>query len=213
MVDTKQCPGCGGHFPRHPDFVRTYRRKSKGVVQYGCCLECDRRACRERYARAPRTDEQRARNAERAKRYRELYPERYRTAQKRWRDRKYEDANYRSKRNADQRMTYRLRRERAGTGSLEAQRNYPATYDPYRGPSCGEVVDVAPFRSYLRTEYPDMNANQVAVAIGYAVSDRRLREILNSGTTTIELDTVDRFFTRGLARPDLLNVIYPMEFA
>jgi hypothetical protein len=86
------------------------------------------------------------------------------------------------------------------------------TVEPYRPPSCVEVVDAEPFRDFLAVMYPGMNAGEIATLIAFAVSDRRLREIFR-GAATVELDTVDRFFTRGLGRPDLLNAVYPWESA
>lgn len=107
-----------------------------------------------------------------------------------------------------QRENHRIRTERA-SGTLAVAKSQTTAMGAYIGPSKVEVVDAEPLREFIRTAFPDTNANALAAKIAFAISDRRLRDLLN-GQPKIELDTADRFFTVGLGRPDLLNATYPI---
>jgi hypothetical protein len=75
----------------------------------------------------------------------------------------------------------------------------------------GERVNAGPLLELLRDMFPGWTAHQIALLAGYTISDRRLRDVLNERQDHVELETVDRLLTRGLGRPDLLYVLYPLD--
>ena len=74
-------------------------------------------------------------------------------------------------------------------------------------PSSQETVDPAPFLAYLAYRFPTWDLEELARLMG--ISSRRMRDWAHGDRA--ELDAVDRALTRGLGRPDLLNVLYPVE--
>lgn len=119
---------------------------------------------------------------------------------------------------AGQRRRYAEQRERRAvnarimrrdkTGAARTQRKN--TIDPYRGVSKHDVVPAAPFVEWLCDAFPlDWTLGEIADVL--KVPERRLRGILHYGTANVSLDLVDRALTIGMGRPDLLNVLYPVD--
>jgi len=207
----KRCPRCRMYFPRDPAYMKVERHRYDGHTHFGCCKSCDAAAARERYHRRVRTDNERARNAERNRRYRKQHPERYRATSKRWRDRKYEDPEYRAQRNGDQRINYRLRNERR-VGTLEVE-TLPADEGGYTPPPRAPVrpiVSVAPLVEWLRWAFPGWAIKTLAEWVG--VDEAQNRRMLDGELERVSLHTADRILV-GAGRPDLLVAFYPMEDA
>jgi hypothetical protein len=118
---------------------------------------------------------------------------------------------------ATRRMDAKLARDRKRGGP--PRRKYPQRRMlakrrvslAWAGPSRAETVPAAPLRAYIGRRFPGFEAGEVAVAVGEAVSYKGLHRLLTDRVDRIELDFVDRFLTRGLGRPDLLDALYPYE--
>lgn len=199
----KQCSKCKHWKKLNRDrfYVREYHPNGEPRLWSARCKQCAKIAQRQAKGHKPRkpgmTEE--ARRARRA----ELYRQRMEAI-------RADQARLDAHREAV-RVKASLARERAGASQYRPRQkhNGRTVAGAYTGPSRTEVVDAEPLRAYIRHEFPGVNANELAIEIGYAVPDRRLREVLN-GQERIELDTVDRFFTVGLGRPDVLNDVYPL---
>lgn len=200
---TKACPKCGRVLLLNGrNFVRTKHPRKPGRWLYKHCRACERK--RQAHLRAAvkrdpvRLEHTRALAREKNRRSRAAQPEKHREWQRNYRDRLKADPE----RYAEivlLPLRFRVEHERKRPGR-----------DTYRPPSAHyDVVDAGPFLEFLRSTFPGWAANELAELTGHAASARRLQDILACRQTTIELPTVDRFLTRGLGRPDLLNALYP----
>jgi hypothetical protein len=71
-----------------------------------------------------------------------------------------------------------------------------------------EYVDPAPFLQWLNETYPDKTIMELVAML--PIDERRLRFLVGGAFETVAITTIDRVLT-GLGRPDLLNMLYPLE--
>lgn len=208
MIDPPQFRTCKRHGAQPFDGVHFARHKRKGDNESWDCRECKREAAR-RFARQVAADPIRSRHYQEKKRaWTERNRGRYRV-----RHRQVVRDYYARKTATPEGLTeftVAKRMHRRAKQPSNMRPNRP-TKEAYKGPSCAEVVDVAPLLAFIDDRFPGLTPSEVAREIGYAVSERRLRAVFYEGQMTMELDTVDRFLTQGLGRPDLLNAIYPVN--
>ena len=97
-------------------------------------------------------------------------------------------------------------------GVHEPNRIYAVANGAWHGGAHTETpVDAEPFLAFLRDAFPDATPESLESLTG--IPARRFREFFVEGKSVVSLDLVDRAFTKGLGRPDLVAALYPMEDA
>ena len=210
MTKRKVCPRCGVEKTLAKATFVYATSKVSGVRLWKHCRLCDRKMQREARARVaanPYLAERRRRKrreyqrADRAKN-----PDKYRTREREWRHRL--KAAHPELWAEVYVMPKRFLRE----GRSLSRSAHVTKYDAYEDPRWWEVgVDAEPLVTYLRDTFPGWSAWDIYQQTHHAVSDRLLRALLDGDRPRLALDSVDRFLTIGLGRPDLLNALYPME--
>ncbi len=168
------------------------------------CKTCRCRAQAERVARAKADPESmaklRAQRAATARKWRAKHPERERAARRAYEQRRSADPQRMAARAEAARMNYRIR---VGGEVRRSPRRH------YRAPSNhDERMDAAPLVAWLARTFPGWSALDVAIAC--RANEKRLRELLRGERDWVTLYVADAILT-GYGRPDLLNVLYPVE--
>lgn len=203
----KKCPRCGV-IKRlvKGNFVYTTRADGKRLWKH--CRVCESK--RQRVVRAEvMADPERAKRQREKKRVSQNRryakdPERHQAQQR----------EYRARLKADDPERYIevflvSRRFRQEGRTINAANH--TQHEPFVGLSARDVVPIDPLRDYLLSTFPGYDVEELHSVLGDAVSTRLMSAVLSRRTNVISLDAADRVLTRGLARPDLLNTLYPYE--
>lgn len=230
--EPRQCPRCERDLEAEHFYAKTRDEDGNIRTRQTLCKDCMREVQRERggfKARSRESDE--VRRLKRRERYlrmmadperRERQREAKREQARRRRERAKTDAAVDAAiRAATKRHYDRIRNDpEAWQFKLEDQRiRYRGTNNPrfmhtvavgaYRGPSYADTVEVGPFLSYVAGAFPDASPEQLEKVLG--IPARRFREFIDEGKERVSLDLVDRAFTLGLGRPDLVTALYPYD--
>ena len=185
-----------------------YRRDMRDPEARERKREQDREAARRRRARAKVDAEVR---------------ESFRQARAKWLSKAYRDEDRRLALNAQTRERNRRR--------MESLREDPAAYEDYvsirrmdarlrtgavatKPQAVGawrrtrNDLPAEPLLAWLASAFPGETAEQLEARTG--VNAKRFRDI-RAGQMSVDLATVDRIFTLGLGRPDLVAALYPVE--
>lgn len=200
----KRCSRCRVLKPNGQFNARSYGPDGWPRLRVSACKVCKRQRQRQLTGAKPRkklTPEQRTLNR--------------RATAKRQRERIKSDPELLTAYRVKKRIEARARRDRKRGGPA---RQYPRRVqeleasDAYRAPSKRDAVPVGPLRAYLLALFHDWTSEEINTRLRHAVDDRALRRILRE-RDHVSIEIVDRLLTHGLGRPDLLDVLYPMEEA
>jgi hypothetical protein len=131
---------------------------------------------------------------------------RLREDQRRYRDKLRADPELHAWLAGNYRIGYRLR---TGTTSRQS----PATFGGYIPPARHrDMLPAEPLVEFFKRWFPvEWTEYEIAGRSRGTLHSRTVRNLLVGLQTEVELSHVDRFFTFGLGRPDLLNAVYPMD--
>lgn len=197
---------------------RIQRRVNKGHKPRKPPLSVEERNARQRARREQRIatetveerDARRARNRADAQRRRDRakvdpdLAQRMEAIHARQREKIANDPERKAQLAADARMRYRLRRG----GVKWSVRGAAMAFRP-TNPHTFTTMPVDDFLQFVTLIFPNHGPSELFKLT--TVSERRWNEIFTRRTPTVELDTVDRFVTKGLGRPDLLNILIPYQ--
>lgn len=222
----KTCPKCGVTKPESEFYAR---KRPNGTLRYGgYCKVCKRdiqrvwarlpenraKAAARKRARYQRENQdpeavarRRKRDREAKRRWRAANPGRAAANTRRWRDGLQSDPERYATHLSQRRIDKRIRAERV-TGKIEGGWIEADAMDAHRPPSLKDAIPAEPFVAWIRDEFHGAEPSTIAIALH--IPDRRVRALLNGELDRVTLDFVDRAFTRGLGRPDLLNMVYPI---
>lgn len=141
---------------------------------------------------------------ERAKADAEL-AERLRQEQRRYRDKMRADPGLHARLAGNYRIDHHLR-----TGTTLTRR---AQFGAYEAPKRHQdTLPAEPLVEFLRRWFPDdWTTGEIASYSKGTLHTRGIHNLLTGAQTEVELAHVDRFFTIGLGRPDLMNAVYPVD--
>jgi hypothetical protein len=196
------------------DCARERQRETGGHKAHSRLTDAERRRRRhERYAAMmadpERAERQRETKREQARRRRERAKtdsdagEALRAITKRYYDKVRNDPEAWQLRLIDQRIRYRGEHDPRFLHSV-------ANGAWISGAHLESIVDAEPFLAFLAEAFPDASPEELAALTG--IPSRRFREFA-MGKAVVSLDLIDRAFTKGLGRPDLVVALYPMETA
>jgi hypothetical protein len=215
-VQTKKCGACGKWKPA--DAEHFYAKGGPGKWDT-YCRPC-RRARTKKRAKDPAYRESRTAAT---MRWRAKHPETVREANvRRWERIKADDERHAAVL-AARRDWEAERREDPVLGTILAQdarmaklirENRPSTRRNRRSRghwtknlSPEEYVDPIPFLKWLDSTWPDKTVMEIVALL--PISERKLRFLIE-GQDHVAITTIDRVLT-GIGRPDLLNLLYPLE--
>jgi hypothetical protein len=142
---------------------------------------------------------------ERAKTDAEL-AERLRQDQRRYRDKLRADPELHALLAGNYRIGLR---GRAGTTPRQVSAQFGGYIPPGRH---RERLPAEPLVEFFKRWFPvEWSEYEIAGRSRGTLHSRTVRNLLAGLQTEVELSHVDRFFTVGLGRPDLLNAVYPMD--
>lgn len=123
--------------------------------------------------------------------------------QRRWKERAiYANPERRATERVYARMVRRMR-----MGSVISQASAFEAWEP--AGSKTDLVDAAPFVAFVKGAFPGIDAARMAKVL--ALDFTQVKRIVFDGQPHVTLHVVDHAVTKGLGRPDLLNVLYPVE--
>lgn len=231
--EDRECPQCERLLAADAFHAKSRNEDGSIRTRQTYCKECVRERQRERNGAEPRKppmspEERRAQRrayyyevaadpvrAERRRENKREYQERrrkqakvdqsvadaIRATAKRYRDRVRNDPDAWRDRLAEQRIRYR--------GENAPSRFWSTANGAWTGGAhIEEIVDTTPFVEFLDAVYPDASSEQLESIFG--IPSTRFRE-LRRGKGNVSLDLIDRAFTIGLGRPDLVAALYPLE--
>lgn len=223
LPEFKTCGNCGVEQPCDIHHFASNGGKGTPYSARRMCRRCQSRAAVERQQRLlsdPATaDAFRLRRNATVRNWSDRHRDRKHATEKRWRDRMTADPERYEAHKA------RLRAYYAANAELrEKRRRYMRAYywrmkrlltqgwtdEPdYEPPTTSNRVPSEPFRALLAEMFPHADALEVAALLGW--DSAHARRVIAGEYDRICLHVVDRLLTEGLGRPDLLDVLYPLE--